>query len=267
MKEKSLIIKLICSAVSLCLSFAIIIIITYSWFISNAGVNAGIEVSVQSGSDYQITLEGWDESSLKWVDIADLSFDRMRPGEYYYMRAVANSRASSDGTLTAAYESYDSQMSNLVNVDIFAEPDDGIYGHITYSGVAIMDVIQNTDTTTATNYPYVVEIEDAIVYYINTSNEITIVDKYKIHNAMLSYNIESTTTDKTPDDLDVSGITGTTLSEQIFGSGATIYAGTTTYCYFALGYTDYETTPSADYVSNNYFIFQLLQIKKISLYA
>lgn len=267
MKEKSLIIKLICSAVSLCLSFAVIIIITYSWFISNAGVNAGITVSVQSGSDFQITLEGWNEAESKWVDINQLSFDRMQPGEYYYMRAVANSRSSSDGNLTAAYESYDSQMSNLVNVDIFEEPSEGIYGHITYSGVAILDVIQNTDTTTKTKYPYVVEIEDAIVYYIDTNEEITIVDKYKIHNAMLSYNIEATIEDKTPSQLSVSGITGTDLSEQIFGSGAIIKAGVTTYCYFALGYTDYELMPSADYVSNNYFIFQLLKIQKISLYA
>lgn len=271
MNNKKNILSLIGSIFSLCLAIVLSIVIVYAWFGNNAVTTSSINVSVIGGSEITVKLEGYDSANNKWVDVSNINFENIHPGDKYYLRLNITSRATSNTTITANYGEYDSDVSDLISATIDpAEIATGdIKGHITYAGINIMDIYENPDSETNEVNPYIVKMDNEIIYYISTEGEITVVEKFKIHNAMVSYNLGSSQVDSKPSDLSFEGIIPTDLSKGIFGNGATVYANSTTYCYFALEYTNYESDSIEEkkYNSNNYFVYQTFKVSEIKVFG
>jgi len=242
------------------------VFMTFAWYTTNSRVTSSVIINVIGGSDYSYTLEYYDDSSSEWVQVTTsnpLSFDKFDPGDAMYLRFVIASSSTENGTIQAKIKSYSSSVSDDLTVDLTTMK-------ILHDGYDVLDIIENEDSTTSTAYPYVVEMEGEVIYYISSDGEITLADDYKIENAMVTYDLATSESDLTPSGLSsLSTLTSQSLDDYIFGSsGETVYASTTSYAYFAIEYVDYESssTEEQDYDSNNYFIYQSFAISAINVY-
>lgn len=263
MSNKKLIMKLINSIISLSLAILLTIVIALAWFTENKSSTSKIGVNVIGAEDDSVTLEGYNYSTSKWTSVNNISFDNFSPGDKYYLRLKVNSVSSSDRILTASYGDFDSYLSSFVNVDILSNPTSEILGYITYLGIPIMDIVASDDSS----YPYAVYMDNVKIYSITNDLDVVINEEYKIHNALVSYNLGSSKDDLNPTYFDFSDLDSIEITDSIFDSGVYIYGNSTTYCYFALEYTDYDSTDDDSlYDSNNYFSYQTFSISKISVY-
>lgn len=257
--------NLILSIVSLCLASMLMVFMAFAWYTTNSVVSSSVLVSVTGGSDCTYILQYYDSAEDDWVDVGkagQISFDKFDPGDAMYFRFVIASSRSENSVIQAKYNNYSTTKTSDIDIDV----DDMV---VYYSGVAIFDIIENTDTKTKTAYPYCVEIEGEVVYLITSTGGYVIVDDYKIEKAMNSYNLGSTEDDLLPNELpSFDTLTPKTLDDYIFGSGGTtIYAQTITYAYFAIEYENFESsTSTGKYLSNNYFVYQSFSIETINIY-
>ncbi len=265
MKNNKALIRLIMSIFSLCLAVCLIIVISFAWFLANTAVTAKIHVTVTGGKDLTILLEGYQGD--EWKDIKEVSYESLNPGDKIYLRLVIQTSSSTDQNITAKYGKMGANISNAVSANIDSTATGDVKGHITYQGVDIMDILANDDSES--DNPYAVYEDGDKFWEISSTGKITILDNYKIYNAMVSYDLGSSEQNLLPSQLSFTGKTPRALSEDIFGDGATVYAASTTYCYFAIEYIDYDSSSSAvkDYKSNNYFIYQTFNIETIDVFG
>ena len=257
--------NLIFSIISLCLSLMLFVFISFAWLTTNSRVTSDVLVVVTGGSDYTYDLQYYSDSESEWVTVTienPIRFDKFDPGDAMYLRFVIASTSVNDGSIQATYDTYSSSVTSDIDVDL---DDMKIY----YNGVAILDIEDNTDTETSTSYPYVVKMEGEVIYLITSAGKITVADDYKIEKAMNSYNLGSSKTNYTPSELpSLVSSTKYSLDDYIFGpTGTTVYSKTTTYCYFAIEYEDFESSSSSgEYSSNNFFIYQSFNVRTIKVY-
>lgn len=257
--------NLILSIVSLCLASMLMVFMAFAWYTTNSGVKSSVVINVTGGSDCSYRLQYYDATEDDWIDVGEagqISFDKFDPGDAMYFRFVVASSRTENSVLQAKYNNYSTTKTNDIDIDV----DDKV---VYYSGVAIFDITENTDTATKTTYPYCVQIENETVYLITATGNYIIVDDYKMEKAMNSYNLGSSEEDLLPNELPAfSTLTAQTLDDYIFGSGGTtIYASTLTYAYFAIEYENFESSSSTGkYLSNNYFVYQSFSIETINIY-
>lgn len=267
MSNKKLVLKLVNSIISLCLAMVLTIVISIAWFNQNSKTTAHTVVSVVGSSDLSVTLEGFDVKTDTWKDVSKITFDNFEPGDKYYLRLKIISSSDTTKTLKANYGKCDSKLNDLVSVDLESSTSNEIKGHMTYQGIPIMDVVDNTENTNT--YPYAVFMNGNKIYNITKNLNVDIVEEYKIYNAMVSYNLGSSLDDLKPSEISLEGKVANELTEGIFEDGVSVYGNTTSYCYFALEYVDYDSNSSEEkkYESNNYFVYQTFTISKVDVYC
>ena len=238
--------NLILSIVSLCLASMLMVFMAFAWYTTNSKVSASVLNVKVDGKECDVTIETYQSGS--WIELDDLVFDNIEPGDTFYFRLKVI--CASTSTINAEPSSYSSAA---------ISGDDGLVVdldemEITYQGVSLFNIEDD----------YTVKIDDAVVYNINqTTGAITIVDDYGIANAFNTYNLGTSVTGAPS----IAGLTGNDLDSLIFGDGVSLASGTS-YAYFALEYEDYDSSTEADkeYASNNYFVYQVLTISALNVF-
>ncbi len=239
--------NLILSIVSLCLAFMVTFLVLFAWLTTNATTKASILNVHVNGVQCDVSLETYQNNS--WVELDDLSFDNLEPGDVIYFRLKVDSEvpvrvnANPDSFTSEAIGGADGIVVDLTNMEL------------TYQGVSIFNIEDD----------YTVLIDNQVVYNINAvTGAITIVDDYKIGNAMNTYNLGTSVTGKPS----IEGLTGNALGSLIFDSGVSLSSGIS-YAYFAIEYEDYDSSSSTlkEFSSNNFFVYQLLTITALNVFV
>ncbi len=257
--------NLIFSIISLVLASTLLVFISFAWFTTNSVVNATTLIKVIGGADCSYTLQKFDKNSDDWVDINSdnpLQLEKFTPGESIYLRYEIISSKSEDSYVQSNMGAYYSTISTHISADITKKQ------ILLDEAYQIFDITDNTDATTKNEYPYITSYNNHVIYNIDSAGNIYLTDFSRIENAIVTYDLGSSKSDLKPTALPTyDTLTKKSLSENIFdGSGQTVYANSTTYCYFSIVYEDYEEVESTIYDSNDYFIYQQFKIETINIY-
>ncbi len=257
--------NLIFSIISLILASTLLVFISFAWFTTNSVVNATTLIKVIGGTDCSYTLQRFDTNTDLWVDINEnnpLQLEKFTPGESIYLRYKITSTKTTNSYVQSNMGSYSSTLSTHLSADIEKKQ------ILLDEAYQVFDIIDNTDDTTKGNYPYVTTYNNHVIYNIASNGKISLTDFSKMENAVVTYDLGSSKEDLKPTKLpSYDELTKKSLSQNIFdGSGQTIYANSTTYCYFSIHYEDYETVESQIYDTNDYFIYQQFKIETINIY-
>lgn len=255
--------NLIFSILSLILASTLVVFISFAWFTTNSEVNSTTIIKVTGGSKYEYTLQTYDTNA--WVDVNSenpLSFDKFSPGDSIYLRYKIVSAKSENTYIQSNLRTYSSEISdhltaNLEKMQIELD-----------SAYQVFDIVENTDSKTKEDYPYITNYNGHTIYNIDKDGNIVLTDFSKIENAVVTYDLGSSKDDLKPSELPTyDTLEKKELGQNIFdGQGQTIYANDVTYCYFSIVYEDYDEVESDVYDSNDYFIYQQFRVESINIY-
>lgn len=242
--------NLIFSIVSLCLASALIIFISFAWFISNAQVKGQITHVNVVGDSCSVTLEQY-EPGTGWAMKETLKFENIEPGDTYFFRIGCSSSSSSELPVKATIGGFATKIASALTVE---------GDMVQYQGIDVFTIDTAEDGTKT------VTVGGAIVYDV-VDDKLVIRDEFKIENAFRVYSLGVQEEDYIPT-LDDAKNEGQRFEKDlnILDPSCKAKPNDLTYCVFGIKYLDFDSSAGGEYESNNCFSYQVMHIDEINVY-
>ncbi len=261
--------KLIINLISLITTSFLLIMVVFSWYISNDTVKAEGIFGKTEDEDYSLKLQrGIYNSSNQtwtWTDTTSLSISNIQPGDSFFFRIIITT--SRNINLNMDFSGIESDIDNSISVS---------NGYVLIGSTKKYNIVNNKVT---------VNEGGASKTLYNISGSTVSLGDYKVEDTFKFYNYGVCTTNPTTIVSGTSGITvtyaGSPLDNDVtndgitpddLGSVATNYSVTASgsetiaFAYFALEFNDEASIVNINGVeSSNCYLYQSLTISQLAV--
>ena len=269
--------KLILNLISLIVTSMLLVMVIFSWYISNDSVKAEGIFGKTEDEDYTLKLQRGTYNSANstwtWTDTTSLSISNIQPGDSFFFRIIITT--SKNINLNMDFSGIESDIDNSIAVE---------NGYVTIGSTKRYNIVNNKVQVT--------EGGSAKTLYNISGSTVSLAD-YKVEDTFRFYNYGVCTTNPNSIISGVSGVTvtyaGSPLDNDVSNDGITPVAlgnvatnysvtasgsQTVAFAYFALEFNDEASIVDYSYTfdgntktcsDSNLYQSQYLNIKRINV--